>query len=100
MPFGVIFTAGLVSTKVWLEKGKEVAVDTTAAKPSPSPSLPSHTPTPSTSSAESSTKPHDTTDSSPASKPVPRMDLLAHAYLGIIFGEPGWPYPEVIKNPC
>lgn len=87
----VIFIAGLTSTKVWLEKGKEVA-DETAASPSPSP-------TPSSSSAETSTAPQDTTDSSPAPKPVPRMDLLAHAYLGIIFGEPGWPYPEVIKKP-
>ena len=46
------------------------------------------------------------TDSGPgptaaaASRGSPEMslvDVLSHSFLGIIFGEPGWPYPEVSK---
>ena len=67
----MVSTDGLLSTKVWLNKGKEVATTTVA--------LPSSTPP-------------DATDSS---HDVSHLEVFAHAYLGIIFGEPGWPYPEV-----
>lgn len=65
----VYFKDGLLSTKVWLNKGHEVV---TTALPSSSSS-------------------HDVTDSSD----MRHVEVLTHAYLGIIFGEPGWPYPEV-----
>jgi hypothetical protein len=75
-----------MSTKVWLLKGKEVAMETDEKPPSPS------------TTESPKTTPQDSTDTSPAPKDVSRLELLAHAYLGIIFGEPGWPYPEVLPN--
>ncbi|XP_001635741.2 T-complex protein 11-like protein 1 [Nematostella vectensis] len=69
--------AGLQSTKVWLTQGSDKA------------SVPTQT-TAATSSG-SGTGSVDRPDGNQT-----RIDILAHAYLGIIFGQPGWPYPETL----
>lgn len=37
----------------------------------------------------------ETTDFKQKLRDVNLTEVLVHGYLGIIFGEPGWPYPEV-----
>ena len=70
--------AGLMSTKVWLKRGAEVATGVGSR-----------------SAAEVSTEASDTTDFKQNLQDTSLTDVLVHGYLGIIFGEPGWPYPEV-----
>jgi len=70
--------AGLMSTKVWLKRGSEVVTGVGSR-----------------SAAEVSTKALDTTDFKQKLQDASLTDVLVHGYLGIIFGEPGWPYPEV-----
>ena len=70
--------AGLMSTKVWLKRGAEVATGLGSR-----------------SAAQVSTESSDTTDFKQKLQDASLTDVLVHGYLGIIFGEPGWPYPEV-----
>ena len=70
--------AGLMSTKVWLKRGAEVATGTGSR-----------------SAAQVSDEASDTTDFQVKLQDASLTDVLVHGYLGIIFGEPGWPYPEV-----
>ena len=71
-------SAGLMSTKVWLKRGAEVATGIGTR-----------------SAAQVSTEASDTTDFKQKLQDASLTDVLVHGYLGIIFGEPGWPYPEV-----
>lgn len=70
--------AGLMSTRVWLKRGAEVATGTGSK-----------------SAAQLSVEDLDTTDFKQKLEDARLTDILVHGYLGIIFGEPGWPYPEV-----
>ena len=47
------------------------------------------------SAAQISAEAVDTTDFQRKLEDASLADVLVHGYLGIIFGEPGWPYPEV-----
>lgn len=71
--------AGLMSTRVWLKRGAEVATGTGSK-----------------SAAQLSAEDLDTTDFKQKLEDARLTDILAHGYLGIIFGEPGWPYPETL----
>ena len=66
-----LFSAALLSTKAWLKRGAKAATST------------------------DSTLPAETTDFKQKLQDVNLTEVLVHGYLGIIFGEPGWPYPEV-----
>ena len=72
------FSAGLISTKVWLKRGAEVATGTSPR-----------------TAAQNSAEGVDSTDFQRKLQDTSLSDVLVHGYLGIIFGEPGWPYPEV-----
>lgn len=67
-----------MSTKVWLKRGAEVAAGIGSK-----------------SAAQVSAEALDTTDFKQKLQDASLPDALVHGYLGIIFGEPGWPYPEV-----
>lgn len=67
-----------MSTKVWLKRGAEVATGMGSR-----------------SAAQVSAEEVDTTDFQQKLEDASLSDLVVHGYLGIIFGEPGWPYPEV-----
>ena len=67
-----------MSTKVWLKRGAEVATGMGSR-----------------SAAQVSAEEVDTTDFQQKLEDASLTDLVVHGYLGIIFGEPGWPYPEV-----
>ena len=67
-----------MSTKVWLKRGAEVTTGTGSR-----------------SAAQVSADALDTTDFQQKLQDASLTDVLVHGYLGIIFGEPGWPYPEV-----
>ncbi|KAL9985001.1 hypothetical protein ACROYT_G007352 [Oculina patagonica] len=71
--------AGLMSTKVWLKQGAEVATGIVSR-----------------SAAQVSSEALDTTDFKQKLQDASLTDVLVHGYLGIIFGEPGWPYPETL----
>lgn len=71
--------AGLMSTKVWLKRGAEVATGTTPR-----------------TAAQNSAEGVDSTDFQRKLQDTSLSDVLVHGYLGIIFGEPGWPYPETL----
>ena len=71
-------SAGLMSTKAWLRRGAEVATGIGSR-----------------SAADVSEEISDMTDFKQKLQDANLTDILAHGYLGIIFGEPGWPYPEV-----
>ncbi|KAJ7383614.1 T-complex protein 11 [Desmophyllum pertusum] len=71
--------AGLMSTKVWLKRGAEVAAGIGSK-----------------SAAQVSAEALDTTDFKQKLQDASLPDALVHGYLGIIFGEPGWPYPETL----
>ena len=45
--------------------------------------------------AQNSAEGVDSTDFQRKLQDTSLSDVLVHGYLGIIFGEPGWPYPEV-----
>jgi len=70
---------GLMSTKVWLKRGAEVATGMGSR-----------------SAAQVSAEEVDTTDFQQKLEDASLTDLVVHGYLGIIFGEPGWPYPETL----
>lgn len=67
-----------MSTKEWLKRGAKVATSTDSTLP-----------------AEISDQETETTDFKQKLQDVTLTEVLVHGYLGIIFGEPGWPYPEV-----
>lgn len=71
--------AGLMSTKAWLRRGAEVATGIGSR-----------------SAADVSEEISDMTDFKQKLQDANLTDILAHGYLGIIFGEPGWPYPETL----
>ena len=50
------------------------------------------------SAAQVSAEALDTTDFKQKLQDASLTDVLVHGYLGIIFGEPGWPFPEVKLN--
>ena len=70
--------AGLMSTKVWLKRGAEVATGIGSR-----------------SAAQVSSEASDITDFKQNLQDASLTDVVVHGYLGILFGEPGWPYPEV-----
>ena len=67
-----------MSTKVWIKHGAEVATGTGSK-----------------TAAQNSAEGVDKTDFQRKLQDASLTDVLVHGYLGIIFGEPGWPYPEV-----
>ena len=67
-----------MSTKVWLKRGAEVATGTSPR-----------------TDAQNSAEGVDSTDFQRKLQDTSLSDVLVHGYLGIILGEPGWPYPEV-----
>ena len=69
-----------MSTKVWLKRAAEVATGVGFR-----------------AAAEVSAEALDTTDFKQKLQDADLIDVLVHGYLGIIFGEAGWPFPEVIK---
>lgn len=71
--------AALLSTKAWLKRGAKAATSTDSTLP-----------------AEMSDKEKETTDFKQKLQDVNLTEVLVHGYLGIIFGEPGWPYPETL----
>ena len=71
---------GLMSTKVWLKRAAELATGVGFR-----------------AAAEVSAEAVDTTDFKQKLRDADLIDVLVHGYLGIIFGEAGWPFPEVIK---
>lgn len=73
-----MFSAALSSTKEWLKRGAKAATSTDSTLP-----------------AEMCDKERETTDFKQNLRDVNLTEVLVHGYLGIIFGEPGWPYPEV-----
>ena len=73
-----LFSAALLSTKAWLKRGAKAATGTDSTLP-----------------AGMSDKEKETTDFKQKLQDVNLTEVLVHGYLGIIFGEPGWPYPEV-----
>ena len=73
-----LFSAALLSTKAWLKRGAKAATNTDSTLP-----------------AEMSDNEKETTDFKQKLQDVNLTEVLVHGYLGIIFGEPGWPYPEV-----
>ena len=74
------FLGGLMSTKVWLKRAAEVATGVGFR-----------------AAAEVSAEAVDTTDFKQKLQDADLIDVLVHGYLGIIFGEAGWPFPEVVK---
>lgn len=73
---------GLLSTKVWLKRGAQVATGVGVR-----------------AAAQVSAEAVDTTDFTLQKlQDADLIDVLVHGYLGIIFGEAGWPFPEVINT--
>lgn len=70
---------GLMSTKVWLKRAAEVATGVGFR-----------------AAAEVSAEALDTTDFKQKLQDADLIDVLVHGYLGIIFGEAGWPFPETL----
>ena len=84
---------GLLSTKAWIKRGAETLLskssDTSTAIVKTD-----GTPT------QTALTVNDTTDSVVTLQSVNLADVLASSYLGIVFGEGGWPYPEVSYFDC
>lgn len=71
---------GLMSTKVWLKRGAQVATGVGVR-----------------AAAQVSAEAVDTTDFTLQKlQDADLIDVLVHGYLGIIFGEAGWPFPETL----
>lgn len=71
-----------MSTKVWLKRGAQVATGVGVR-----------------AAAQVSAEAVDTTDFTLQKlQDADLIDMLVHGYLGIIFGEAGWPFPEVINT--